>query len=332
MSENPLQGRRRASISGSGSLNSSLDNWISQSRDAAGLQSVDKEEEGQRVQKEQDARVTSSWQLNNGWDLCSCQAAFEADGQRNIDAAKHFLAKNKFADARLSIQRARLVLKKAKVGREPELRALEASIEQAEVKAARSEGKLALSQAEEFVYAKRYEMARERLAEARIAFSRGPPDEEQVMALQQIRDLDVKVESSQWWNAAAPGNGGNAQSTQGSEIQSNGPRSSDELGRKDALVKQTALQRATLDAKNALLARIRKKGQVAPEDEGIKNDESQTKSVSDDGSARLLVAKDSEDTNLLQEKFAEGIAFYADFEKALKDEDTVLARCSLTLH
>mmetsp|Transcript_18488 Transcript_18488/g.42147 ORF Transcript_18488/g.42147 Transcript_18488/m.42147 type:complete len:331 (-) Transcript_18488:842-1834(-) len=309
MSENPLQGRRRASISGSGSLNSSLDNWISQSRDAAGLQSVDKEEEGQRVQKEQDAR-----------------AAFEADGQRNIDAAKHFLAKNKFADARLSIQRARLVLKKAKVGREPELRALEASIEQAEVKAARSEGKLALSQAEEFVYAKRYEMARERLAEARIAFSRGPPDEEQVMALQQIRDLDVKVESSQWWNAAAPGNGGNAQSTQGSEIQSNGPRSSDELGRKDALVKQTALQRATLDAKNALLARIRKKGQVAPEDEGIKNDESQTKSVSDDGSARLLVAKDSEDTNLLQEKFAEGIAFYADFEKALKDEDTVLAR------
>ncbi|EKX33475.1 hypothetical protein GUITHDRAFT_147879 [Guillardia theta CCMP2712] len=216
-------------------------------------------------------------------------AAFEADGQRNIDAAKHFLAKNKFADARLSIQRARAVLKKAKVGREPELRALEGSIEQAEVKAAR------------------YEMAREKLAEARIAFSRGPSDEEQVLALQQIRDLDVKVESSQWWNTAAPGNGGNSQSVRDPNIESCRPRSSEELRTKDALAKQTALQRATMDAKNALLARIRKKG-------------------SSHDSSRNLTAKQTEDSNLIQEKFAEGISLYADFEKALKDEDTVLAR------
>ena len=74
MSENPLHGRRRSSITGSGSLNSSLDEWINQSRDAAGLDrfggferfwltltyetsSFDKAEEIQRVQKEEDARV-----------------------------------------------------------------------------------------------------------------------------------------------------------------------------------------------------------------------------------------------------------------------------------
>ena len=61
------------------------------------------------------------------------RARLEKDGDRHIEAAKRYLEEKRFGDSRMSVQRARLVLKKARVGREPELRQIESEIEAAEV-------------------------------------------------------------------------------------------------------------------------------------------------------------------------------------------------------
>ena len=61
------------------------------------------------------------------------RARFEKDGDRHITAAKRYLEEKRYGDSRMSVQRARLVLKKARIGREPELRQIESDIEAAEV-------------------------------------------------------------------------------------------------------------------------------------------------------------------------------------------------------
>ena len=99
------------------------------------------------------------------------------------------------------------VLKKARVGREPELRQLEAQIEAAEIVSVREGGGKAIKAADELLRANNFEQARAKLSEARSAFSKGPNDAEQDSAFKVMKELEQQIEASQWFKNSAPGNG-----------------------------------------------------------------------------------------------------------------------------
>ena len=78
----------------------------------------------------------------------------------------------------------------------------------------RKAGGQALREADELLLANKFEAAREKIAAAKAAFTKGRKDDEQDSAFKVIKELDQKLEASQWFKQSAPGNGGRSASPQ----------------------------------------------------------------------------------------------------------------------
>mmetsp|Transcript_53497 Transcript_53497/g.141867 ORF Transcript_53497/g.141867 Transcript_53497/m.141867 type:complete len:125 (-) Transcript_53497:154-528(-) len=91
--------------------------WLEQSRDVAGeeLARIAGVEEVRKLQEEERSR-----------------ALVKTEAERDLQSAEQLLARGKFVDARRMVQKARQGFKTAKVGKEPELRAMEKDIDSAE--------------------------------------------------------------------------------------------------------------------------------------------------------------------------------------------------------